>query len=116
MSISDGFDILNGGEGAATTYLKNKTRSALVEAFKPKVEAAIEKVELTKYWEPVVSKYNKTTLLTGKEKVNEDLSGYITDKGIEGLFIMVKKEENKIRKDPAARVTDILKKVFGSLD
>lgn len=116
MSISDGFAILKGGKGAATNYLKDKTRQALTTTFRPKVEAAIEKVELTKYWQPVVSKYNKTTFLTGKEKVEEDLSGYITDKAIDGLFIMVKKEENKIRKDPMARVTDILKKVFGSLD
>lgn len=116
MSISDGFAILKGGKGAASQFLKDKTHQALVQTFKPKVDDAIAKVQLTKYWEPVVSKYNKTTILTGKPKVEEDLSGYITEKAIDGLFVMVKKEENKIRENPAARVTDLLKKVFGSLD
>jgi hypothetical protein len=79
------------------------------------VKAAIEKVELTKLWQPIVSKYNMTTTITGKPKVQEDLSEYVLDRSISGLFLMVEKEENKIRKDPIARVNDILKRVFGSL-
>lgn len=116
MSISDGFTILNGGEGAATSYLKDKTTSQLVEAFSPKVEAAISKVKLTDYWEPIINKYNTAMTLTGGEKINPDLNQYVTERAISGLFHMVAQEENKIRKDPVARVTDILKKVFGSLD
>ncbi len=115
MTISDGFSILNGGEGAATRFLKDKTTSQLKQAFSPKVDAAIQKVELTKYWEPVVTRYNQTTILTGKEKVNPDLNDYVLTKAIDGLFTMVEKEENQIRKDPVARVTDLLQKVFGSL-
>lgn len=116
MSISDGFAILNGGDGAATRYLKNSTTAALKEAFRPKVEAAIATVKLTDYWNPIITKYNTFTSLSGGEKINPDLNEYVTDRAIAGLFIMVEKEENKIRKDPMARVSEILQKVFGSID
>jgi hypothetical protein len=115
MSIGDGFSILNGGDGAATSYLKDKTTSQLVTAFSPKVEAAISKVKLTDYWEPIINKYNTAMNFTGGEKLNPDLNEYITERAIAGLFHMVEKEENKIRKDPIARVSEILKKVFGSI-
>lgn len=116
MSISDGFAILNGGNGAATKYLKDNTTSALKQAFRPKVDAAISTVKLTDYWEPIITKYNSAMTFTGGEKLNPDLNEYVTDKAIIGLFHMVEKEENKIRLDPMARVSDILQKVFGSLD
>ena len=116
MSISDGFSILNGGEGAATKYLKDRTTAQLVTAFSPKVEAAISKVKLTDYWEPIINKYNGAMTLTGGEKINPDLNEYVTERAITGLFLMVEKEENKIRQDPIARVTSLLQKVFGSLN
>lgn len=115
MSVQDGFAILNGGDGSATKFLKDQTTSKLVTAFAPKVKEATSKVKLTEYWNPIINKYNSAMTLTGGQKLNPDLDAYITQKAIEGLFYMVEKEENKIRKDPAARVTDILVKVFGSL-
>lgn len=115
MSIQDGFKILRGGEGSATSFLKEHTRNELIKAFAPKVAQSIEKVQLTKYWEPVAKKYNLAMNFTGGKQVNTDLNAYVTEKAIDGLFVMVEKEENKIRKDPGARVTDLLKKVFGSL-
>lgn len=115
MSISDGFAILNGGDGAATKFLKDNTTSQLVTAFSPRVKAAIERVKLTDYWNPIITKYNSAMALTGGQKLNPDLDKYVTEKAISGLFYMVEQEENKIRKDPVARVTDILKKVFGSI-
>ncbi len=115
MSVQDGFAILNGGDGSATKFLKEQTTSKLVTAFAPKVKEATSKVKLTEYWNPIINKYNSAMTLTGGQKLNPDLDSYITQKAIEGLFYMVEKEENKIRKDPAARVTDILVKVFGSL-
>ena len=115
MSVQDGFAILNGGDGAATKFLKDQTTSKLITAFSPKVKEATSKVKLTEYWNPIITKYNNAMTLTGGQKLNPDLDAYITQKAIEGLFLMVEKEENKIRKDPAARVTDILVKVFGSL-
>lgn len=115
MTIQDGFQILNGGEGAATDFLRRTTTSALIDAFSPKVQQSIEKVKLTEYWEPVATRYNQAMIFTGGQKVETDLNRFVTERAIDGLFIMVEKEENKIRKDPAARVTDILKKVFGSI-
>jgi hypothetical protein len=115
MTISDGFSILNGGDGAATRYLKDKTTTALKTAFLPEVKKATEKVQLTNYWNPVITKYNQAMTFTGGQKINPDLNDYILGKAIDGLFSLVEKEENKIRKDPAARITEILKTVFGSL-
>jgi len=115
MSIQDGFAILKGGDGAATKFLKDKTSEKLVEAFLPKVKNATSKVQLTSYWNPIITKYNSVTALTGGEKINPDLDAYVTQLAIQGLFVIVEKEENKIRKNPGARVTDLLQKVFGSL-
>lgn len=115
MSISDGFSILNGSDSAATKYLEEKTTAQLTTEFKPVVKNAIETVKLTSYWNPVATRYNNWAPLFGKDKVNADLDAYVTQRGIDGLFHLVKEEEKKIRLNPSARVTDILKKVFGSL-
>ncbi|MBM3160784.1 MAG: DUF4197 domain-containing protein [Bacteroidetes bacterium] len=115
MSVKDGFSILNGGDGAATKFLKDNTSSKLVTAFSPIVKRATSEVKLTSYWNPIITKYNNAMTLTGGQKLNPDLDAYVTQKAIDGLFVMVSKEENKIRKDPAARVTELLSKVFGSL-
>lgn len=115
MSVQDGFAILNGGQGAATRFLKDQTTNQLTQAFAPKVKDAISKVKLTEYWEPIINKYNKAMTLTGGEKINPDLNAYVTQRAISGLFTLVEKEENKIRQDPMARVSDILVKVFGSI-
>jgi hypothetical protein len=110
MSISDGFSILKGADNAATKYLQDKTSAELKQKFKPIVQNALKKVEITKYWNPLITAYNKTP---GAQKINPDLEEYVTLKALDGLFKMVAQEELKIRKDPAARVTDLLKKVFG---
>lgn len=115
MTVQDGFAILNGGNGAATKFLKDNTTQQLYNAFLPKVKASISKVKLTDYWNPIINKYNTAMSLSGGQKINPDLDAYITNKAISGLFYMVEQEENKIRKDPAARISDILVKVFGSL-
>jgi hypothetical protein len=115
MSVQDGFSILNGGNGAATAFLKKSTTTQLIGAFSPKVEQAISTVKLTDLWNPIVNKYNLAMDFSGGDKVNEDLSEFVTQRAIDGLFQMVEIEENKIRQDPAARVSDILMKVFGSI-
>lgn len=115
MSVQDGFTILKGGDGAATKFLKDQTTSKLVTAFSPKVKEANSKVKLTEYWNPIITKYNNAISLTGGQKLNPDLDAYVTEMAIKGLFKMVEQEENKIRKDPMARISDILVKVFGSL-
>lgn len=110
MTIADGFAILNGGDNAATNYLRDKTSGQLKIKFNPVVKNAIEKVHVTKYWNPVINTYNKIPLV---EKQNPNLDDYITTKAMDGLFIMIEKEEKNIRTNPVARVTDILKRVFG---
>jgi hypothetical protein len=112
MSFQDALGILKGSDTAATSYLKGKTTTELTNAFRPVIEASLEKTDATKYWKEVFETYNK--LPTTRSKVNTDLSGYVTEKGLHGMFYQVAVEEQKIRKDPAARVTDVLKKVFGS--
>ena len=112
MSIQDAVGILRGSDTAATSYLKGKTTIGLTNAFKPVIETALEKTNATKYWKDVFETYNK--LPTTFNKVNTDLSGYVTEKALSGIFYQVALEEKDIRKNPAARVTDILKKVFGS--
>ncbi len=110
MSIGDGFAILNGGDTAATHYLREKTFSPLKTQFMPVVKDAIAKVKVTSYWTPLATAYNK---LPGVKKQNPDLNDYVCTKAINGLMVLIAEEEAKIRKDPMARVSDILKKVFG---
>jgi len=116
MTVKDGFAILKGGNGAATKYLKDNTNDQLVKAFSPKVRSAIATVKLTEYWNPIMSKYNSAAPLLGLNTVNPDLDQYVTQMAISGLFKMVEKEENKIRENPAARVSDLLKRVFASVN
>ena len=115
MSVQDGFAILKGGNGAATTFLKNQTSQQLYNAFLPKVKEATAKVSLTAKWTPLMTKYNQAMTLTGGEKINPDLDSFVTERAIAGLFMLVQQEEDKIRQNPAARVSDLLAKVFGSL-
>lgn len=110
MTIKDGLNILNGTNDAATKYLKTSTSNQLANKFNPVISRALDNVSATKYWKDIINTYN---LIPGVTKQNPDLAGYTTEKAINGLFILVAKEELKIRQDPAARVTDILKKVFG---
>lgn len=110
MSIGDAVGILRGGDFAATSYLKDKTTTSLTESFRPVIEKSLEKVDATKYWNTVFSAYNKISA----DKVNPDLSAYVTEKALSGIFHQVGMEEQKIRKDPMARTTDILKKVFSN--
>ncbi len=110
MTITDGMSILKGSDNAATTYLKNATTAELTAKFKPLIANSMNKVQVTKYWNPLAKKYNQLPMA---RKVNPNLEDYVTKKAIEGLFVLVAEEEAKIRKDPSARVTDILKQVFG---
>jgi len=111
MTLQDGFAILKSNDTAATNYLRKTTYTPLEAKFMPVVKDAIKKVKVTSYWNPLVTAYNK---LPGVKKQNPDLDKYVTNKAINGLMILIADEETKIRKDPMARVNDILKKVFGS--
>jgi CRISPR/Cas system endoribonuclease Cas6 (RAMP superfamily) len=108
MSFSDALSILCGSDNAATTYLQQKTSAALTDAFRPVIESSLEKVNATKYWNTVFTTYNKFSA----DKVNPDLKAYVTEKALAGIFYQLSLEEKNIRKNPVARTTDILRKVF----
>jgi hypothetical protein len=109
MSIQDAMGILKGGNNAATSYLQSKTTAQLTEAFRPVINESLQKVDATRYWNTVFTSYNKVS----REKINPDLSAYVTEKALSGIFFQLAKEEEKIRLDPVARTSDILKQVFG---
>jgi hypothetical protein len=111
MTIQDAWSILKGDQDAATQYLKRTTSSQLTEKFKPIIQNSLNKVNATKYYADLVNTYNKIPLV---QKVNPNLDEYATGKAIDGLFVMVAKEEKNIRENPGARTTDLLKKVFAS--
>ena len=110
MSIADGIQILNGGNTAATDYLKSTTTNSLTEKMRPVIETSLKKTDATKYWNDVFTNYNRVST----KKVETDLTAYVTQKAMDGIFYSVAQEEQKIRKDPAAQVTGLLKKVFGN--
>lgn len=109
MTIQDAFGILRGGDFAATNFLKERTTAQLTAAFSPIIGKSLQMTDATKYWKDVFSVYNTFS----NQKVNTDLQAYVTEKALDGLFYNIGLEEQKIRTNPAARVTDLLKKVFG---
>jgi len=123
ISIADGWAILRGDSTAATTYLKNGTYTPLVDAYLPDVTDAMEDVGAQQAWNtivstynPLITTYNNTVGLLGGQPfalLPTDLSRYVTEKALDGLFLKVSDEERRIRRDPIARVTDLLRKVFG---
>ncbi|MBK5278832.1 MAG: DUF4197 domain-containing protein [Bacteroidia bacterium] len=111
MTIDDAFAILKGQPDAATQFLQRTTSTQLKEKFKPVIQNSLNTVSATKYYSDLVGTYNKIPLV---EKVNPDLNEYATDLAIQGLFVMIAKEEKNIRQDPLARTSDLLKRVFGA--
>lgn len=109
MTITDALGILRGGDFAATDYLKRTTTQQLTSAFRPVIDRSLNNVNATKYWSDVFSVYNRFS----RNPVNTDLGAFVTEKALGGLFYHIGLQEQKIRKDPVARVTDILRKVFG---
>lgn len=110
MTIADGLSILKGSDTAATNYLRNSTQKDLTDKIRPIIQNALKKVDATKYWTDVFTNYNKYL----HQNVNTDLTAYVIERTLNGLFYSLAEEEKKIRKDPAAQVTEILKKVFGN--
>lgn len=111
MTITDAKNILMGPDSAATSYLRTKTSSSLTDAFSPHIKKALDATTATRKWTELATLYNRIPLVT---KVETDLVRFTTGKALKGLFTVVADEELKIRKDPAARVTDLLRRVFGS--
>lgn len=112
MTIQDAINIVTGGDGAATAYLKRVTSAQLREKFRPVIKSSLDKINVNEPWTKVSTGYN---MVTGKS-VSTDLNDYVTDLAMTALFTEIKKEEDKIRANPVARTTDLLKKVFAYAD
>ena len=110
ISFGDAKSILNGGDTAASDYFKDKTSDKLYETFKPVISSHMNDVGVTSYYKDMASKFASLPFLKSEAL---DLDDYVTNKALEGLFFMIGEEEKKIRSDPAARVTELLKEVFG---
>ncbi len=109
MTFSDAKRILRGGDTAATEYFRDKTSELLTASFLPIVSSSLGEVGATKNYKDLVGRYSALPLVSAPSL---DLDQYVTGKSLEGLFHMLGEEERKIRKDPAARVTKLLKDVF----
>jgi len=110
MSFQDVQQILLGENNAATQYFQRTTTNSLSAKFSPIINNSLEKVEATKYWDDVMTRYNKVPLV---KPVNTNLTAYVTEKAIQGLFVEIAKEELKIRQQAGARTSPLLQKVFG---
>jgi len=113
MNISDAKSILLGSENAATTYLQSTTNKELYAKFSPIVQQSISKVKADLIWNSIITKYNQLPFVT---KVNPDITDYITNKALDGVFKMISVEEKNIRTDLKSRTSPLLQNVFGLLD
>jgi hypothetical protein len=111
MTFDDGRKILNGGDTAATDYFKTKTSKKLRTAFRPTVENVMNDVGVNREYNELIGKYKSVPFA---KSISFDVNQYVTEKATDGLFFVVGQEEKKIRTNPTARVTDLLKDVFGN--
>ena len=123
MTIADALGILKGEENAATQYLKKTTYTQLTELYSPKIKTSLDKkiignISTTDSWNKLTGEWNKIAgsmigEIGGLEPVNISLENYLTEQALNGLFLKIAEEEKQIRTDPVARVTNLLKRVFG---
>jgi hypothetical protein len=110
MSVKDAMGIVNGGDTAATKYFEKTTRAPLGQRFRPIVDVAMKDVGVAKLYDSLIGRYTSAVPFASAPKL--DLNAYVTDRALAGLFVVIGREEKKIRQDPAARATDLLKQVF----
>lgn len=110
MTLDDARAIVAGGDTAATDFFKRKTNDKLYAAFKPVVSKKVDEVGSTRAYKAMIGQYDSVPMM-GKQSL--DLDHYVTQKSLDGLFIVLGQEEKKIRTNPAARSTELLKSVFG---
>jgi hypothetical protein len=110
MSFDDARKILSGNDTAATDYFKTKTTDQLTTAFRPFVEATMKENGVTRQYETLTGELKSLPFVRSEDL---DINKYVVQKALDGLFYMLAQEERKIRKNPAARTTDLLREVFG---
>jgi hypothetical protein len=123
MTIRDGFDILRGESDAATRYLRARTYDQLFNLYQPRIQTSLDRplvgnISTTESWETLTGQWNRLARsaagrLANLQPVETDLPSFLTEQALDGLFLKLAQEELKIRTDPAARVTDLLRRVFG---
>jgi|SRR6056297_263310 len=123
MTISDALGILNGADTAATNYLRRTTYQQLYNLYKPKIKSSVNKnlignISTAETWNNLTGTWNKFAnsmvgQIGGFQPIDVNLEDFLTRKALDGLFVKIAEEEKQIRKEPVARVTAILKKVFG---
>ena len=111
MTLSDAIGLIRNGDTSATHFFREKTTDKLIAAFSPVIKSSLDKVDATKYYGDLITKYNNFP--TTFKKLNPDLNSYVTLKATDALFNLIAKEEVNIRTNLAARTTDLLRKVFG---
>ena len=110
MTVTDALKLVTGGKNSITEFFREKTSAKLKAAFMPVINQSLEKTNATKYYGDAVNRYNKVPFA---KKMNPDLSDYVADRTLFALFDRIGVEEANIRSNPAARTSDLLKKVFG---
>lgn len=113
LSFSDAMGILTGGSSAATNYLKSSTSTALVSAFQPKIESSLSKVGANEIWSNIIQQYNKIPLV---KPVEANLTNYVTEQAVSGMFKKIQQKENDIRGNTSSRTSALLQKVFAMQD
>jgi hypothetical protein len=122
MTLRDATNIIFGVDSAATSYLKQTTYNQLVAAYSPKIDNSLRSVGASQAWEALITPYNRfasspaALLVKDARPINPNLSQYVTQRALDGLFFKVQEEERNIRKNPLARVSNLLQRVFGQLD
>lgn len=110
MTFKDAMKILDGGNTAATDFFKEKTYDKLYDSFRPTISESMDEVGVTSFYKDMMGRFTSIPFMTA---TSVDLDDYVTTKSLDGLFYTIGQEEKKIRKNPAARITDLLKEVFG---
>jgi len=114
MTINDALSIILGNDDAATQYMRKTTTAAITSKVSSVVAKSNEKIKLASYWTPLATKYNAVMMLTGGSQVNTDLTQYVTEKAVEGIFKTMAKEEKVVRTKASAQTSSLLRTVFGS--
>ncbi|MBO7651427.1 MAG: DUF4197 domain-containing protein [Bacteroidales bacterium] len=113
MTITDALSIILGNDDAATQYMRKTTTAAITSKVSSVVAKSNEKIKLASYWTPLATKYNAVMMLTGGSQVNTDLTQYVTEKAVEGIFKTMAKEEKVVRTKASAQTSSLLRTVFG---
>ena len=114
LTIQDAFNILKGEPDAATQFLRRTTESQLISLFQPRIQESLDEVGATRYYGDIANAYNAIPLTN--RKIDPDLNAYVTQRAIDGLFLLVAQEEKNIRENPMERTTALMKRVFAAQD